>query len=63
MLEAISMSVVDERGERQCLCTRAGDQDDSDLRWARLLAATPLGQVEWGLDPEFWTRVMRLVPA
>ncbi|MCV2460961.1 GNAT family N-acetyltransferase [Streptomyces sp. ICN988] len=42
MLEAIGMTVVeelDEHGARQCLYTHAGDQDDSDLRWVRLLAA------------------------
>ncbi|WP_435060530.1 hypothetical protein, partial [Streptomyces sp. bgisy060] len=30
---------LDEHGARQCLYTPAGDQDDSDLRWLRLLAA------------------------
>ncbi|MGD1220475.1 GNAT family N-acetyltransferase [Streptomyces krungchingensis] len=42
MLEAIGMTVVDEfdeHGARQVLYTPAGDQDDSDLRWFRLLAA------------------------
>ncbi|WP_051842912.1 MULTISPECIES: GNAT family N-acetyltransferase [Streptomyces] len=41
MLEAIGMTVVDEldeHGARQCLYTPACDQDDSDLRWVRLLA-------------------------
>ncbi|GGS28847.1 hypothetical protein GCM10010269_79460 [Streptomyces humidus] len=41
MLESIGMTVVDEideHGARQCLYTPAGDQDDSDLRWVRLLA-------------------------
>jgi len=41
MLEAIGMTVVDEldeHGARQCLYTPAGDQEDSDLRWFRLLA-------------------------
>ncbi|MEU0221658.1 GNAT family N-acetyltransferase [Streptomyces sp. NPDC006265] len=41
MLESIGMIVVDEfdeHGARQCLYTSAGDQDDSDLRWVRLLA-------------------------
>ncbi|WP_053760202.1 GNAT family N-acetyltransferase [Streptomyces sp. AS58] len=42
LLEAIGMTVVDEldeHGARQCLYTPAGDKDDSDLRWLRLLAA------------------------
>ncbi|MFH9821292.1 GNAT family N-acetyltransferase [Streptomyces sp. NPDC017230] len=41
MLEAIGMTVVDEldeHGARQCVYTPAGDQEDSDLRWFRLLA-------------------------
>ncbi|MEU0213916.1 GNAT family N-acetyltransferase [Streptomyces sp. NPDC006265] len=40
MLEAIGMTVVDELDEhgRQCVYTPAGGQDDSDLRWLRLLA-------------------------
>ncbi|MFE2271440.1 GNAT family N-acetyltransferase [Streptomyces lavendulae] len=41
MLEAIGMTLVDEldeHGARQCVYTPAGDQDDSDLRWVRLLA-------------------------
>ncbi|WP_159045405.1 GNAT family N-acetyltransferase [Streptomyces sp. H036] len=41
MLEAIGMIVIDEldeHGARQCLYTPAGDSDDSDLRWLRLLA-------------------------
>ena len=28
----------DEHGARQCLYTPAGDQDDAELRWARLIA-------------------------
>ncbi|MER6076094.1 GNAT family N-acetyltransferase [Streptomyces sp. NPDC001817] len=42
MLEAIGMTVVDELdeyGARHCLYTPAVDQEDSDLRWVRLLAA------------------------
>ncbi|WP_328373787.1 GNAT family N-acetyltransferase (plasmid) [Streptomyces sp. NBC_00445] len=42
MLEAIGMTVVDELDEHgacQRLYTPAGDRDDSDLRWVRLLAA------------------------
>ncbi|MEU8545260.1 GNAT family N-acetyltransferase [Streptomyces sp. NPDC048717] len=41
MLEAIGMTVIDEldeHGARQCLYTPAGDSEDSDLRWLRLLA-------------------------
>ncbi|MCL3999176.1 GNAT family N-acetyltransferase, partial [Streptomyces lavenduligriseus] len=41
VLEVIGMTVIDEfdeHGARQCVYTPAGDQDDSDLRWFRLLA-------------------------
>ncbi|MFD7919750.1 GNAT family N-acetyltransferase [Streptomyces sp. NPDC059740] len=41
LLESIGMRLVDqfeEHGEQQCLYTPAGDQEDTDLRWARLVA-------------------------
>ncbi|TGB03229.1 GNAT family N-acetyltransferase [Streptomyces sp. MZ04] len=41
LLESIGMIMVDEfdeHGAHQCLYTLAEEQDDSDLRWARLLA-------------------------
>jgi RimJ/RimL family protein N-acetyltransferase len=41
LLESIGMTLVDEfeeHGQPQCLYTPAGDQEDSDLRWARLIA-------------------------
>lgn len=48
LLESIGMVLVDEldeRGARQCLYTPGGDRDDSDLRWARLIASR-LDEVE-----------------
>ncbi|MFJ6438716.1 GNAT family N-acetyltransferase [Streptomyces sp. NPDC091416] len=42
LLESIGMMLVDEfeeHGQAQCLYTPAGDQEDNDLRWARLIAA------------------------
>lgn len=41
LLESVGMTLVDqfeEHGQPQCLYTPAGDQYDTDLRWARLIA-------------------------
>lgn len=48
LLESVGMVLVDEldeHGARQCLYTPGGDEDDSDLRWVRLIASR-LDEVE-----------------
>ncbi|MCX4827028.1 GNAT family N-acetyltransferase [Streptomyces sp. NBC_01142] len=48
LLESVGMVLVDEfdeHGARQCLYTPGGDEDDSDLRWFRLVASR-LDEVE-----------------
>lgn len=48
LLESVGMVLVDEvdeHGARQCVYTPGGDEDDSDLRWLRLVASR-LDEVE-----------------
>ncbi|MCQ1577174.1 GNAT family N-acetyltransferase [Streptomyces parvus] len=48
LLESIGMVVLDEvieHGARQCLYSPGGDEDDSDVRWVRLIASR-LDEVE-----------------